>query len=387
MLVLLVAVGLAGCVLPEALVVQPPQAPAPAPLTTPATIHPYLQAALAHTPATSENFAFTNWTILKEVGGVPDLTSADSLDERIAFMRTLAVEEQAIATAFGQNYFLTHAGDWGWDSTDLLWEASFTLDGPPVYLLRFGDDFDFAPVLDRFDEHGYTRTDCAGTPLYSHEMDLRASWLRTTELAILNIAFIEEEKLFVLASAPDPVMAVLDAPAEGSTLASLPAVRSVAAALGDVGSAILAPFGCQPLDVARLGTTPEQIEAMMSEMRQSGISGLYTVFALGYRPATRNGAALPLGVFVHHYPSAEQAKADLEPRRRLAETGRSLVSERPYAELFEVVEAEVVKAEGAEDSSGGANLILSLRARERPPQLFFTLYYQRDLLFSVCGGF
>jgi hypothetical protein len=35
----------------------------------------------------------------------------------------------------------------------------------------------------------------------------------------------------------------------------------------------------------------------------------------------------------------------------LAETGRSLVSERPYAELFEVVEAEVVEAEGIEAST------------------------------------
>jgi hypothetical protein len=215
--------------------------------------------------------------------------------------------------------------------------------------------------------------------LYSHAMDLSNQWLRTTEFAILNTAFLEDEKLFVLSSSVEGVTVVLDVLVDGSTLATLPAVRSVAAALGEVGAAILMPIGCQPLDVAGLflQRTPEEIEERLVELRQSGITGLYTTFGLGYRTDTIAGERMPLGVVVLHYLDPEQAAADLSPRRDLAETASSLVYDTPYADLFEVVEARVE----------GANQIFSLRARERSPQLFFNMLYQRDLLFAICAEF
>ncbi len=391
-LLVLLVLGMSGCVTPDALVIESPLAPAPlttpAAITAPATIAPYLEAALAHSPTATDSFAFTNWTLLKQVAGVPNLTSADSIEERLTFMSSLAMDEQALASSFGNRYFSIHAETWGWDSTDLLWEANLTLEGPPVYLLRFRDDFDFAPVLARLDERNYSTTEHGGTTLYSHEMDLGVNWLRTTELSILNIAVFEEEKLFALASAPDSVTVVLDAIAEGATLARLPAMRSVAAALGDASAAILTPLGCQPFDVASVllrGST-EEIEETIEEMRQYGISGIYTVFGLGYRVETYEDESEEeskgVGTFVHHYPLAEQAEADLVPRRLVAETGTSLTTGIPFAELFKVIDAEVVDV-----STGGANLILSLRTLNRPPQLFFNMFYQRDLLFSACGGF
>lgn len=386
LLTLCLLVGLAGCVVPQALVVQPPPESAPAtnPADTPrAAISPYLESALAHSPATVSLFAFTNWELLKEIGGVPDLTSAASIDERVDFMRTLGLQEQAVASGFGVSNFLTHAEMWGWDATDLLWEANLTTDGSPVFLLRFPDDFDFAPIFARLDERDYTQTEYAGVPLYSHEMDFSLDWLGTTEFAILNIAFLEDEKLLVLSSSPDSVTAVLDAIAQGPTLLELPGVRFVAAALGDVGSALISPLGCQQFDVASimLGASPDMLAAILDEVNSWGIRGLYTVFGLGYRVATINGESVPIGVLVHYYPVAEQAKADLRARRRVAESANSFAANRPYAELFEVVDAGVVP-----DSTGGGNLILSLHALERSPQLFFNMFFQRDLLFSACGG-
>jgi hypothetical protein len=120
---------------------------------------------------------------------------------------------------------------------------------------------------------------------------------------------------------------------------------------------------------------------------------------LGYRPplveaendalsdatvqeASAQGPTLPLGIFVHHYPLADQAHADLAPRRTLAQSGTSLANNAPYAELFEVVDATVT-----ERGDGSANLVLALHARERAPQLFFNMFQRRDLLFSACGGF
>jgi hypothetical protein len=373
---LLVLFGLAGCVIPLGNLGEL----APVPAVTPEVINPHLEAALAYSPVKTESIAFTDWAKLKEIGGVPALTSEDSMDERVDFMRGLGVEQQAVATAFANRFFFIHAEEWGWDSTDLRWEAMFSVENaPPVYLLRFRDDFDFAPVLERFEERGFTQTTMDEATLYSHAMDLSRQWLRTTEFAILNTAFLKDEKLFVLSSSADGVATVLDGLADHASLANLSTVRSVAAALGEVGAAILLPMGCQPLDVASLfiQRTPEEIEEALAELRQSGITGLYTTFGLGYRTGAIAGEQAPLGVVVLHYLDPEQAVADLAPRRDLAETGSSLINAVPYADLFEVVEARVE----------GTNQIFSLRARERTPQLFFNMFYKRDLLFTVCGGF
>jgi hypothetical protein len=373
LITLLFLFTMTGCAIPDALLIK---APASAP------INANLAAALAHSPAPTEYFAYSDWTVIKEVAGITDLNSTDSMEERLAFILPLAVDEQALAAAFGNNYFYTHAETWGWDSTDLLWEANLTSNGPPIFILRFRDDFDFAPVFARLDERGYNTSELGGVTLYSHAMDMSADWLGTSEFAILNIAFLENEKLFILSSSLDTVTSVLDAIDQGETLANLPAVRSVAAELGDAGAVILSPLGCQLLDVTQVvrGST-EILEALIGEMERSGISGLYTVFGLGYRVEVRDGESLPLGVFVHHYPIAAQAAAEFELRRLVAETAKSLATNAPYGELFEVVDAKVVDA-----GTSGANLVLSLHALDRPPQLFINMFNQRDLLFSMCAA-
>jgi hypothetical protein len=275
-----------------------------------------------------------------------------------------------------------------------------TLDGPPVYLLRFREDFDFAPVFARLHERGYRVSEQGEATLYSHAMEMSWEWLNTSEFAILNIAYLADEKLFILASSQDTLTTLIAMLADGMTLTALPGISSVAAAVGDAGAAILSPLGCQPLDVASLVRgSSEALEALMEEMDRSGISGIYTVFGLGYLPPQAQAASeeataeedtgeganlpvdLPLGILVHHYPIAAQAHADLEARRLVAETAFSLATQTPYAGMFEVVDARVV-----ETSGGGANLILALHALERAPQLFFRMFYQRDLLFSACAA-
>ena len=394
---LLVMLMLAGCVVPEALIVQPPDAtqapplaPAPqdttqdAPIDAPDAISPHLAAALAHAPITTQTFAFTDWSFLKRVAGVPNLTSADSLDDRLAFMKPLAIGEQAVTSGFGLRYFMTHAETWGWDSTDLVWETYLTLDGPPTWVLRFRDDFDFAPVLARLDEREYTTSIHEGVTVYSHELDLTEDWIRSSEFSVMNIAYMEAENSFILASAPEAVTGVLDLIALGATMVNQPAMRSVAAAMGEVGAAILAPDGCAMLDIAvLLGDSSNAIELLMREIEEAGITHAYNVFGFGYQVATLDNETLPVGVFVHHYDDAAHAEADLEPRRLVAATGESLARRVTYAELFEVMDASVVTdANGA----GGANVVLRFHALAHAPQLFVNMIYQRDLLFSACGG-
>lgn len=394
---LLILLTLTGCVvpeaLPEALIVQPPDAiqpppPAPAPQDSqdlPTAISPHLAAALAHTPTSTRIFAFTDWSFLKRVAGVPDLTSADSMDDRLAFLMPLAIHEQAVASGFGLPYLMTHAEMWGWDATDLLWEAHHTGDGPPTWVLRFRDDFDFASVLARLDEREYTTSENNDVTVYSHELDLKVDWIRSSEFAILNIAYLAEENSFILSSRPEAVTATLDAIAQGETLAEQPAMRSVAAALGEVGAAILAPDGCAMMNFADAvgSSSSTAAELLAREIEESGITSAYSVLGFGYQVATIDREALPLGVFVHHYADAARAEADLAPRRLVATAGDSLTRNVPYAELFEVVDASVVAdANGA----SGANIVLRLHALAHPPQLFIGMIYGRDLLFSACGS-
>lgn len=363
---------LAGCRLPTGAL-----ALLPTPMAAPAPVSEHLAAALAYAPAATETFAFTNWAMLKAEAGVASLSSADPMEQRADFLRTVGLETQALASGYGRHYFLTHAETWGWDSTDLLWESTLTLPGGgPLFVLRLRDDFDFAPLLARFEERGFTRQNHGAVPIYSHEMDLSADWLRTTEFAILNTAVLADQHLLVLASTPESVAAVLDAQATGATLANLPTVHSVAAALGPVGAAILSPLGCEPLDAALL--LNEEVRQQYTEMwQQAGINGLYTTLGIGYRVEEIDGQEIQAGVVVMYFPEEGAAAADLGPRRQLAEEGESLRTRAPYAELFEVVDAYVE----------GANLVITLHAHERPPQLFFNMFYQRDLLFAACGGF
>lgn len=147
---------LAGCtwvIQPPATPAQSPPPPAPASTTvttpvaaTPATVTSNLDHALALTPDTTKHLHFTDWAELQHLSGT-NVTSADSLDDRLAFIMPLARDAHAIATFYGRDVFLYHAETWGWDATDLLWEAYIDSNGPPVWILRFRKDFDFAPVL------------------------------------------------------------------------------------------------------------------------------------------------------------------------------------------------------------------------------------------------
>lgn len=408
-LLLMVALALVGCVMlspPEqgsaspstASLAPAPNAPAtkeasPEVVATEATASETLSTtsnlllALHYAPVETDIFAFTDWTVLKAVAGMEGLTSANTLDERLEFLRPLGIRQQAFASAFGLNYFLVHAETWGWDLTDLLWEATLTLDGPPLFILRFRDDFDFEPALALLEDRGYVKSEHAGATLYNHQLDFAVDWFPSTEFAIFNIAYLADEKIFVLSGGADSVLATLDKLAAGETLALRPDAVSVAAELGQVGSAILAPLGCLTVDVLPnllgSGATPEEL---FETLQQSEITGFYSVFGVGYRVDEVDGEELPLGIFVMHYLSTEQAEADLEPRRAVAESADSLASRVPYAELFRVVDLAVAPSQGELGELGAANMVLRLQAIERSPQIFFNMLYQRDLLFAVCGG-
>ena len=79
--------------------------------------------ALSLLPPEIDAFEFTHWSALKAVHGGADVTSASPLVERQRLLLDVARSE---ATTFppGLDRLATWSDRWGWDTTDLEWQAS-----------------------------------------------------------------------------------------------------------------------------------------------------------------------------------------------------------------------------------------------------------------------
>lgn len=97
-----------------------------------------------------------------------------------------ASRDLAAASAYALAHIQSHSVTWGWDTADLVWEANVvSRELPPIHILRLRNDFDFSPVAAHFIERGF-QTESHGAVVYTHALDVRADWIRTTELSILN---------------------------------------------------------------------------------------------------------------------------------------------------------------------------------------------------------
>ena len=361
----------------------PTTAPPATPISTPtaeASSAPpsasVLEDALAVVPRDVHSIFLTNWKLIKDYQGVPNLTSEQPLEERQEFMIALS-ENQAVASGFGVNRFATHAEVWGWDSTDLDWELSTSSDASPVFVLKFRQDFDFAPVLARFTEREFTASTHQGTTIYSHPMDIKATWLRATEFSILNTAVLPDKGMFVLSSSLDQVTATLDSMAQSSeSLADLDAARLTAQTLGDVAAAFLAVgadtcggFGLDPITSERL--TDEQRQALQ---QQFAGRALLPYDALGV--AYRYDGDTPVGVVVMQYADADAAEQSVEARQNLIEQGVSLRAAQPFSEVVAAL-ADTTLVDGT--------LTFRLNPAQDQPRRLFEMILGRDMLFAACA--
>jgi hypothetical protein len=347
-----------------------------------------LDRALALAPADASRLYFTDWMLIKDYEGFPDLSSQNTMDERMSFMRAFIgnVAEQipahqAVASGYGFNRFLDHAETWGWDSTDLVWEATLEIEtAPPAYVLQFPADFDFGPLLALFDERGFSQSIYQGATVYSHEMDLAAEWMRKSEFGILNTALLEDDHRLVLSSSLPTVQAILDAQAGAApSLADSASAQAVADRLGQAFAAIIAvgPASCQTFSMSPLQAfaggeiSDEQLAQLKALLKESSNLHLYTALGIGYRYA---GDELT-GYIVMHYLNADDAQADSEPRRQIAQEGLSLTTEKPYPEvLFTVEEAKVE----------GSDLVWQVAPVDDMPRRLFDMLLRGDMLFARC---
>ena len=91
--------------------------------SAPAASSPLLDALAFASPDTIY-FEFTDWTVLKALHDGSDITSASPLEDRQRLVLDM-VHAEASRFDFGLDRLATWPELWGWDNTDLAWEATW----------------------------------------------------------------------------------------------------------------------------------------------------------------------------------------------------------------------------------------------------------------------
>ena len=343
------------------------QSPAPSVGSDPALPRSNVSELITFVPPTATSVAFTDWGRIKASTGAEDVTGASPIDDKTRVLMSTNMNETA-ASGFGVARFLNQRDTWGWDTLDLDWEATMGVDGPPVFVLRFRDGFDLAPVAARFDEREFTNETVPGGVIRSHEMDISNDWMTSSEFGILNTAFLDDGRTLVLSSGLDGVR---DVATNHGSFTSLPGLDATAAALDGASAAVLLPDPGACVGFAPLPVDPG--DPLASPDLSMPTAGLHPYAAMGVGYARPDWD--PIGRIVFSYLDDETAAADLAGRRTLAETGDSQIVKGPIADaMFTVADAHV----------DGADLELDVSPVDGRPRRLMNMIYARDMVFAGC---
>ena len=332
--------------------------------------HP-IETTLAFASSTSEEISVTDWTAIRA-----ELDDGEAAEEEPASL-LLSLTEAGASTfvTYESEDFPDHESAWGWDVFDLAWEGYFASEeSGSVYILRFADGFDLAPVIDRFEQRDYEMEEVNGIPVYAHPGEptsIDEEWFATdfgprAPLAVLNAGVFEEENILVFSTSKSGVEEAI-ATFSGET-SSAAEDESYTALVDEVEGSIGAFFapGETLCDQAAGGLTIPAVTERLEEYR----GHQYEAGAAAYFLEEGN----PSGVFAFHYPSAEEAEADLDLRSNAA-GGESLVTLEPYAaNTFQLEEASV----------DGQDLLLELGPSESGQLALGAAIVEGDLLFAAC---
>jgi hypothetical protein len=320
-------------------------------------------------PPGGTDVAFTDWDRIRRSQGALDLTGESPLDDKAAFLMATARDEAA-ASGFALARFRDHRAVWGFDTLDLDWEATYTVDGPPVFVLRFRDGFDLAPVAALFDERGFTSDPVDGAVVRSHDMDPTADWLLTTEFAILNTAFLDDGRTLVLSSGRDALTEVLaaryrrGAHEPAAVIETLDAIDGASAALVLLGLGTCLGFTPPPFE---LGAPDPSLRPLRTGEPLHPYAALGVAYA---RPGWD-----PVGRIVMGFPDPTWAGADAEARAEMARSGTSLRTLEPYSESVLALHQAEVRERA---------LVLHVAPADDIPRRLFQMVWARDMAFAGC---
>lgn len=338
--------------------------------------------ALSLLPPEIDAFEFTHWSALKAAHGGADVTSASPLAERQRLLLDVAGSE---ATTFspGLDRLATWSDRWGWDTTDLEWQAS-CCGAPDFTILRFREDWDAEPFMARLEADGYERRDMPHATSFTLEPGTEAPDRDFLERVLgvegpmggappsrASVAIAPDGRTVVLVSGPDAheILKLATASDPGAIADSR---------FGRVATALGRPMAARIVG-ERYVCSGTGVERDLSDedarfVQTIGVLHPYQTFGMGYE---RDGPGEPsVGRFVFAYERAADATTDLPARRRLIEEGDSIRYGAPYRDsLFTLVDAV----------AEGRLLILAVAPVNDTPQSLFDTVIGRDMVFAICG--
>jgi len=328
---------------------------------------------------TNPEIWFTDWDGLKAATGFSWVDSSLPMDLRVAFALRLN-QDLATAAAFGIEHLRGHEENWGFDFTDLSWEAAVLGRGlAPFCILKLRQGFDVSPLLAHFDARGFVQTESFGVTVYHKDLALGSDWIRTTELAIHNTAVIAEDGLLILSSSLGSVEAVLATRAGPlPSLEDHPFAASLLSHLQDphTGVLLLDPSLClrfASFDLLELLSSDDAASQLAEQFQSAGTLHPYFAFGLGVRFAIDQSTTQVAseGTFVMEYGDEDIAAGDLAAREALASSGTGRQSPNP---MFALDDARVV--DGA--------IIFHVSPLDQRPRNLLRMLMIADLPFAAC---
>ena len=341
-----------------------------------------LMEALAFVPEASDptSLQFVDWAQLKDLHGGAGISSTSPLAERQRLMLDI-VRAEAAPMDLGIDRLATWPDAWGWDSTDLDWEARVFGE---IAVLRFGEHWDVQPFRDALSGFGYEAHGFEGGVAYRPDPDAEVpSQLRFANMHGLDIHGREITEPTVWVAISDDGRTVVLGRADGvgrSLRAGLKAdpARVEASGFGRAAAALGRPVTASVLD-GRSACSERMNEWLMGEALEVAASVAplhrYEALAAGYTRA--DASALPDGRYVFAYPRSQQARDDLAGRRTLVEEGYPFNdSTSRYEDVaFSLVDARVA----------GSRLILDVAPVGGAPVHVLRHVRTSPILFATCG--
>jgi len=341
-----------------------------------------LMEALAFVPEASDptSLQFVDWAQLKRLHGGAEITSASPLAKRQRLMLDI-VRSEAAPMELGIDRLATWPDAWGWDSTDLEWEARVFGE---IAVLRFGEHWDVQPFRDALAGFGYGAHDFEGSVVYRPDPDTEMpSQLRLANMHGLDIHGREITEPTVWVAISDDGRTVVLGRTDGvgrSLGAGLKAdpARVEASGLGRAAVALGRPVTASVLD-GHSACSEHMNEWLVGKALEVAASVAplhrYEALAAGYTRA--DASALPDGRYVFAYPHSRQARDDLARRRTLIEEGYPFNdSTSRYEDVaFSLADARVA----------GSRLILDVAPVGGAPIHVLRHVRISPILFAMCG--
>ncbi|HYJ68277.1 MAG TPA: hypothetical protein VEX15_11550 [Nocardioidaceae bacterium] len=331
-----------------------------------------LAQALATLPDATLTANFTDWRLVRETVGAPDITSAASTTDRREWLDAAYEDDLSAASALAGSG-PSMSKHFGWSVFDLDWEVLGQAREGAAIVAELSGAVGPDEVIAGLADLGYREPESAADDggVWRGGPDLLATIDYSLSPMLQNVAVLADRNLVVLSDLSSYAERTVDTIVSESD--DLAEVRDVAATAAPLDRAIAAvvhqpPRSCAVTSFDHASAADRQLAA--ARIAEAGGLGDQRGLGFGIR-ADDVGLVLDVSL---HFESPAAAEAAQEPRTALAH-GPAIGQGGTYDERFDVESVRVI----ADD------LVLALRPIGDRMSLVSDLT-SSPLLFSGCGG-